>query len=113
MSMENNMFEKMAEDILEDFSFSYSACDLESLARYLCVKFNEYAKCSEKENPMKPTHEASKFSDYTCPRCKNVVDRKEKWEDRRVRILPKYCEICGQKIDWSDIFPEEARSNGL
>lgn len=56
----------------------------------------------EKQIPKKPTHEATLYKCYTCPNCKNVIDKFEKWEENRVRITYKYCYFCGQALDWSN-----------
>ena len=52
--------------------------------------------------PKKVTHNATLYSCCTCPSCGNVVDETEKWGDRAVRIMHKYCVYCGQALDWTD-----------
>ena len=42
MSKENQMFENMAEAILEDYASSYSKMDKDGLARYIRAKYDEY-----------------------------------------------------------------------
>lgn len=56
----------------------------------------------EKQIPKMITHEATLYKCCTCPNCKNVIDKFEKWEENRVRITYKYCYFCGQALDWSD-----------
>ena len=56
----------------------------------------------EKQIPKMVTHEATLYKCCTCPNCKNVVDRFEKWGENTVRITYKYCYFCGQKLDWGD-----------
>lgn len=56
----------------------------------------------ERQIPKKITHEASLYKCCTCPNCKNVFDRFEKWGESTVRITVKYCPICGQALDWEE-----------
>ena len=56
----------------------------------------------EKQMPKTVTHEATLYKCCTCPTCKNVVDKFEKWGENTVRIEYKYCHFCGQKLDWDD-----------
>lgn len=56
----------------------------------------------EKQIPKKVTHEATLLRCCTCPTCKNVVDKFEKWGESTVRITYNHCQICGQALDWSD-----------
>jgi hypothetical protein len=50
------------------------------------------------------------------PELRECGDRIEKWRDRKVHIMCKYCVYCGQALDWSDEekqmvgFRAEARS---
>ena len=60
------------------------------------------ANALRKQIPTKVTHEASLYKCCTCPNCKNVVDKFEKWGERAVRITYKYCHCCGQNLDWLD-----------
>ena len=55
----------------------------------------------EKQIPTKVTHEATLYKSCTCPHCKNVVDKFEKFGDTKVRVRYEYCCLCGQKLDWS------------
>ena len=55
----------------------------------------------EKQMPKTVTHEASLYRCCTCPTCKNVVDKFEKWGESNVRITYQYCHFCGQKLDWN------------
>jgi hypothetical protein len=50
----------------------------------------------EKQIPEKLTHEATKPKDYTCPRCKNVVN-----------VTRSYCGICGQALKWEGVESDE------
>lgn len=59
-------------------------------------------KALEKQIPKKVTHEATLLRCCTCPTCKNVVDKFEKWGESTVRITYNHCQICGQALDWSD-----------
>ena len=56
----------------------------------------------ERQIPQKITHEASLYKCCTCPNCKNVLDRFEKWGESTVRITVAYCVYCGQKLDWEE-----------
>lgn len=59
-------------------------------------------KSMEKQIPKKVTHEATLYKCCTCPTCKNVVDKFEKWGESTVRITCEYCHFCGQALDWSE-----------
>ena len=48
------------------------------------------------------THEATLYKCCTCPNCKNVVDKFEKWGENTVRITYNYCHFCGQALDWGE-----------
>lgn len=65
----------------------------------------------EKQIPKTVTHEATLYRCCTCPTCKNVVDKFEKWGENTVRIEYKYCHFCGQKLDWDD-HPTEKGGEG-
>lgn len=56
----------------------------------------------EKQIPKQVTHEATLYKCCTCPSCKNVVDKFEKWGESTVRITYSHCHFCGQALDWSD-----------
>ena len=56
----------------------------------------------EKQILKKVTHEATLLRCCTCPTCKNVADKFEKWGESTVRITYNHCQICGQALDWSD-----------
>lgn len=64
--------------------------------------FEKLKEALERQTPKKVTHEATLYKRCTCPNCKNVVDEIEKWRERTVRITPDYCDICGQRLDWSE-----------
>ena len=53
----------------------------------------------EKQIPKKPTHEATRYINNTCPYCKNVIDNIDRCGNR---ILEPFCKFCGQAIDWSE-----------
>lgn len=57
---------------------------------------------SDKETPQCVTHESTIFADCTCPRCKKVVGKREKWGDSNVRIMYQYCPYCGQHLKGED-----------
>jgi ssDNA-binding Zn-finger/Zn-ribbon topoisomerase 1 len=61
----------------------------------------EYHKLKAKDTAMKVTHEASIYECLTCPKCKNVVSRKENWHVfiGEIVIIPNYCPYCGQKLE--------------
>jgi len=50
--------------------------------------------------PKKVTHEATLYKVSTCPTCKHVVGKYEKWGDTYVQAQWKYCVFCGQALDW-------------
>lgn len=56
----------------------------------------------ERQIPTRVTHEATLYKCCTCPNCKNVLDRFEKWGESTVRITVAYCVFCGQAIDWNE-----------
>lgn len=70
--------------------------DLQTLYQ-IKAELEEYQKLKDKETPKKVIHKhkeyvlpmAYRFSGK-CPNCKNHVDES------------KYCNICGQKLDWGD-----------
>ena len=64
--------------------------------------FEFIKKAVERQKPQKVTHEATLYKCCTCPNCKNVVDKFEKWGESTVRITHKYCLFCGQRLDWSE-----------
>lgn len=47
----------------------------------------------EKQIPMKPIHYPHKYGWWDCPRCNYFIP-----EDSEI----KYCQHCGQAIDWGD-----------
>lgn len=63
MSKEKQMFEQMAEDILEDYASSYSIADKESLAEWIHKKFDEYA---ERRNHGETVAEVMKMVENVC-----------------------------------------------
>ena len=59
-------------------------------------------KAVKKQIETKVTHEASLYRCCTCPSCRNVVGKIERWGDSDVRITHPFCKLCGQALDWSD-----------
>lgn len=57
-------------------------------------------KALKKQAPTMVTHEATLYRCCTCPTCKNVVDKFEKFGERTVRVTYAHCQICGQALDW-------------
>lgn len=57
-------------------------------------------KAVKKQIETKVTHEATLYRCCTCPNCKNVVDKFEKFGDSTVRVCYLYCHFCGQALDW-------------
>ena len=58
---------------------------------------------TEKQDAMKPTHEATIYKSLTCPRCKNVIDKFEEFVPGQIiRIKHQHCWFCGQKLDWDE-----------
>jgi hypothetical protein len=54
----------------------------------------------EKQVPKRVTHEATLIRCCTCPNCKNVVDKFERFGDSKVRVTYNYCHFCGQRLEW-------------
>ena len=69
--------------------------------------FGKAINALEKQIPKRLTHEATLYECCTCPNCKNVIDRFEKWGENTVRITYEYCHYCGQKLDWRDYSTEK------
>lgn len=63
---------------------------------------DEAIKAVNKTIPQKVTHEATLYKCCTCPNCKNVVDKFSEFLGKKVRVQFKYCNICGQALDWSE-----------
>lgn len=59
----------------------------------------ELNKLREKETPKPCEHKATLYKCLTCPSCGNVVSKHEMWGETEVRILPGYCQFCGQRIE--------------
>lgn len=72
--------------------------DLGNFVAFLQIK----GYINDKETPRRVAHEATIYEDLTCPRCKNVVSRREKWGNKKVRIMYKYCPFCGQHLKGED-----------
>lgn len=75
----------------------------EGLETKIILNKKNIADALRKQIPTKVTHEATIRNCCTCPNCKNVVDKFEKWGERTVRITQIYCHFCGQALDWSDL----------
>lgn len=73
--------------------------DDKEISEYL-INTTAIKKALTKQIPKKVTHEATLYKCCTCPNCKNVVDKFEKWGENTVRITQTYCHFCGQKLDW-------------
>ena len=77
----------------------FVSCIEEQCANYIKIK------ALEKQLPKKPitdsTHYAG-FEDFLCPSCKKrIISRLDgNWLAGRPQ---KYCDECGQALDWSDI----------
>ncbi len=58
----------------------------------------------DKEAPIKPTENhyeeegQEPYIKYTCPRCEKLKNKKYS-----LCSLDKYCPICGQHLDWSEV----------
>lgn len=59
----------------------------------------ELDKLREKDTPKPCEHKATLYKCLTCPSCGNVVSKHEMWGVTEVRILPDYCQFCGQRIE--------------
>lgn len=40
---------------------------------------------------------------WVCPMCKNFLSNRRKVTEGHNVFIPRYCPVCGQKIDWSII----------
>lgn len=74
----------------------------EHLVEKDCEALDKAIAAVEKTIPQKVTHEATLYRCCTCPRCKNVVDEFAEFLGKKVRVQLKYCNFCGQALDWSD-----------
>lgn len=63
----------------------------------------ELDKLRERDTAKPCEHKATLYNCLTCPSCGNVVSKHEKWGEKEVRILPDFCQFCGQRI----AFPKE------
>lgn len=71
----------------------------EELLRYRTIgTVEEFRKLKEKDTPKKITHESTLYRCYTCPSCKNVIDEFTVFGDSKVRVIPKRCKFCGQRL---------------
>lgn len=76
--------------------------DNDSIAEEQYEAIDEAIKAVKKTIPQKVTHEATLYKCCTCPNCKNVVDEFTDFLGKRVRVQFKYCNICGQALNWSE-----------
>ena len=67
-----------------------------------CQVMYEAIKAVKKTIPQKVTHEATLQRCCTCPYCKGVVDEFTEFLGKKVRVQFKYCNFCGQALDWRD-----------
>ena len=67
-----------------------------------CQAMNKAIDAAKKTTPQKVTHEATLYERCTCPNCKNVVDRFTDFLGGKVRVRIKFCNFCGQALDWSE-----------
>ena len=103
MSKEKQMFEDMAEAILEDYTRAYSRADKECLARYIRTKYDEYTAGYRKqsEGEWKQTIEPLGAHDVDCVECSVcgeswVLD--EDFDYDVVKDFWNYCPNCGAKM---------------
>lgn len=54
-------------------------------------------KALEKQTPRKPVEQGDGIT-YNCPACSRYVG----YIDAMAWEMPKYCDECGQKLDWRD-----------
>jgi hypothetical protein len=66
-----------------------------------CEALDKAISAVKKTIPQKVTHEATLYKCCTCPNCKNVVDKFTDFLGEKVRVRIKYCNFCGQALDWS------------
>ena len=70
----------------QDFDFDHDGYELE------CSLMQELV---DKETPMKPIHMGGRI--YSCDRCAMA------FEIPKIRFVGnQYCDVCGQKIDWTN-----------
>lgn len=74
--------------------------NLEHLTAKLDYIIAENAKLREKQTPKMVTHEATLLRSFTCPTCKNVVNKFMEDNGKRVRVQEQYCQFCGQVLKW-------------
>ena len=98
---------KLGVTVVEDFdnAIEKNIIDIakeEGINSLMLLNKKEIVNAFKKQIPEKVTHEASLVRCCTCPKCKNVVDKFEKWGESTIRITYNYCHFCGQALDWSD-----------
>lgn len=91
----------MAGEIAE-IEYKYGFGGKEAAAHKINKACKIACKAMEKQIPKKVTHEATLYRCCTCPTCKNVIDKFEKWGESTIRVKYKYCYFCGQALDWND-----------
>ena len=90
-------FYTFSSDLVEAFETAIQA--LEEIQQYRAIgTIDEFKALKEKVEPKKPlpkgTHKG--IDNFYCPNCNHpLTNRHEQCE------LP-YCDICGQKLDWSE-----------
>lgn len=76
-----------------------------NFAVYITEALYKAIKALEKQIPKKPIKETAKlidFQEFYCPCCKNKIISKMDGEWLAGR-LQKYCDECGQALDWSEL----------
>lgn len=63
----------------------------------------------ERATPKKPNivREPFAYASYNCAKCDEPVLRS--WAGERPRMMPKFCQYCGQEIDWTNESEEIAK----
>ena len=89
-----------------DASSAYMNIMQDALA-YIQQLESDNARLREKDTPKPCEHKATLYKCLTCPSCGNVVSQHEMWGETEVRILPKYCKFCGQRIEYPKEGPDE------
>ena len=90
-----NKFQKSLHEIINATLMGMEDEDV-SYFEVIEENFNNMAELVKKETPMKPIHLYE--NRYSCDNCAMVFNLASK-----VRFVNnQYCDVCGQKIDWSD-----------
>lgn len=83
-------FEKIKEYTLNPECARYATASIRSVLRNYLEVLQELV---DKETPKKPIKKL--YGHYKCPVCDNCWDPRD-WKS-------KYCELCGQRLDWSEV----------